>query len=165
MHNGGGATVNLAGWFLTDTPTNLTKWRFPGVSLLPDKYLVVFASAKDRTQNLAHLHTNFRIDKQGSYLALVNPATNVVSEFSPAKQSADISDGRVRGEPALRGRFLNPTPGKPNASSGPGFAPEVVFARPGGNFTTPTEERPKIRFDVNVSRDTRVDQKGQGTTP
>ena len=34
-----------------------------------------------------------------------------------------------------------------------------------GNFTTPTEERPKIRFDVNINRDTRVDQKGEGKTP
>lgn len=35
----------------------------------------------------------------------------------------------------------------------------------GGNFTTPIEERPKIRFDVNISRDTRVENKGEGTTP
>ena len=83
LHNGGGAPVNLAGWFLTDTPTNLAKWRFPGVVLLPDKYLIVFASAKDRTKDLAHLHANFRLAKHVSYLALVNPATNVISEFPP----------------------------------------------------------------------------------
>lgn len=35
----------------------------------------------------------------------------------------------------------------------------------GGNFTTPIEERPKIRFDVNSSRDVRVEKKGEGTTP
>ncbi len=137
LHNGGAASVNLAGWFLTDNSTNLTKWRFPGVVLLPDKYLVVFASAKNRTKDLAHLHANFRLAQPGNYLALVNPTTNVVSEFTPAQQSADISDGRVRGEPSLRGRFLKPTPGKPNASSGTGFAPEVVFSKPSGNFTTP----------------------------
>src|SRR6185295_14473547 len=73
LHNGGVSTVNLAGWFLTDTASNLTKWRFPGVVLLPDKYIVVFASAKNRTNDLAHLHTNFRLDKRGNYLALVNP--------------------------------------------------------------------------------------------
>jgi hypothetical protein len=137
LRNGGGRTVNLAGWFLTDTPTNLTKWRLPGVALLPGKELVVFASGKGRSNDLAHLHTNFRLDPKGNYLALVNRATNVVSEFSPAPQSPDLSDGRVRGEPALRGRFTRPTPGKPNASSGSGFAPEVVFSKPAGNFTEP----------------------------
>jgi len=137
LHNGGAGAVNLAGWFLTDSPTNLTKWRFPGVALLPRKELVVFASGKGRTNDLAHLHTNFRLDPKGNYLALVNRATNVVSEFTPAPQSPDVSDGRVRGEPALRGRFVRPTPGKPNASSGPGFAPEVVFSKPAANFIEP----------------------------
>ncbi len=139
LHNGGQRRVNLSGWFLTDSPTNLTKWRFPGVVLLPEKFMVVFASAKDRTNDLAHLHTNFRLNKQGGYLALVNPATNVVSEFSAAypKQSADVSFGSVRGEPALRGFFAHPTPGKPNSSSGPGFAAEVIFSKPSGSFTEP----------------------------
>jgi len=134
LHNGGAASVNLAGWFLTDSPTNLTKWRFPGVALLPAKEMVVFASAKNRTNDLAHLHTNFRLDAKGNYLALVNRATNVVSELSAAPQSPNVSDGRVRGEPALRGRFVRPTPGKPNASGGPGFAPEVEFSKPAGTF-------------------------------
>jgi hypothetical protein len=137
LHNGGAGTVNLAGWFLTDSPTNLTKWRFPGVTLLPRKELVVFASGKGRTNDLAHLHANFRLDPKGNYLALVNRATNVVSEFTPAPQSPDMSDGRVRGEPALRGRFARPTPGKPNASSGSAFAPEVVFSQSASSFIEP----------------------------
>ncbi len=136
LYNGGSARVNLSGWFLTDNPTNLTKWRFPGVVLLPDKFMVVFASAKDRRNDLAHLHTNFRLNKKGGYLALVNPATNIVSEFSPTypKQSTDKSWGSVRGEPAIRGLLARPTPGRPNAVSGKGFAPEVSFSRASGNF-------------------------------
>ena len=137
LHNGGKAAVNLAGWFLTDSRTNLAKWKFPGVVVLPDKYLLVFASGKDRTKVLAQLHTNFRLDPAGSYLALVDPNKTVVSEFTPAKQTADVSDGRVRGEPATRGFFARPTPGWANATSGAGFAPEVMFSRAGGNFTEP----------------------------
>ena len=137
IYNGGAATVRLDGWCLTDNSTNLTKWRFPHVSLLPDKYMVVFASAKDRTNALAHLHTNFRLNPRGNYLALVDSATNVISEFAPARQAADTSDGRVRGEPALRVQFTRPTPGRPNSTSGPGCAPEVVISKPSGNFTQP----------------------------
>ncbi|HWN93944.1 MAG TPA: CotH kinase family protein [Methylomirabilota bacterium] len=139
LHNGSSSAVNLGGWFLTDTPTNLTKWRFPSLGLLPDKFIVVFASGKDRTNDLTSLHTNFRLTSQGGYLALVNRATNVVSEFSPTypKQVASVSFGSVRGEPAVRGSFVRPTPGKPNMSRGVGFAPEVVFSKPGGNFTDP----------------------------
>ena len=162
IHNASRAAINLNGWFLTDNLTNLTKWRFPGVVLLPDKYLVVFASAKNRTSELAHLHANFRLDKQGSYLALVGPATNVVSEFAPAypKQAADISYGRVRGEPVICGAFVRPTPGRPNASSGLGFAPEVFFSKPGGNFTAPFNVALSSRATGAVIRFTR-----DGTLP
>lgn len=137
IYNASAVPINLNGWFLTDNPTNLTRWRFPGVVLLPDKYIVVFASAKDRTNDMAHLHTNFRLDARGSYLALVNPATNVISEFSPGypKQSTDVSYGRVRGEPATRGYFQRATPGRPNAISGPGFASSVSFSKRSGTFT------------------------------
>jgi hypothetical protein len=137
LRNGSSRTVNLAGWFLTDTRSNLTKWRFPGVALLPGKELIVFASGRNRTNDLAHLHTNFRLDPNGSPLALVNRATNIVSEFAPARLSPDVSFGRVRGEPALRGPFTKPTPGRPNASSGPGFAPEVAFSRSAASFIEP----------------------------
>ena len=137
LHNGGASTVNLAGWFLTDTASNLPLWRFPNVSLLPDKYLVVFASGKTRGNDLSPLHANFRLQARSNYLALVDPRTNVISELSAALELPDVSYGRARGEPAIRGPFSRPTPGRPNSISGPGFAPEVVFSKPGGNFTAP----------------------------
>jgi len=143
IYNRSGSTIHLAGWFLSDTTNDLAKWRFPRVSLLPDKYMVVFASAKNRTNDLAHLHTNFRLDKEGGYLALVGPTTNVVSEFAPAypRQSTDVSYGRVMGEPALLGSFQRPTPGKPNSIRGPGFAPGVGFSQPSGTFMAPITVR------------------------
>jgi len=135
LHNAGASPVSLGGWFLTDTATNLTRWRFPNVVLLPDKYLTVFASGKNRTNDLLHLHTSFSLQQAGGFLALVNPATNAVSEMTYPKSSAGASFGSVRGEPIIRGAFVKPTPGKANASSGAGFASEVSFSKPGGNFS------------------------------
>ena len=139
LYNGSAAPINLKGWFLTDSSTNLTKSRFPGVVLLPEKFMVVFASGKNRTNDLAHLHLNFRLNKEGGYLALVNAATNVVSEFAPnyPKQAKDVSYGRALGEPSARGALARPTPGTPNMRSGPGFGPAIAFSRPPANFTDP----------------------------
>jgi hypothetical protein len=136
LGNAGRSPVNLAGWFLTDTPTNLTKWRFPGVVLLPEKFIVVFASGKDRAKDLAHLHTNFRLSREGNYLALVNPATNIVNELQCPAQS-DVSFGSLRGQPFMRAAFQRPTPGRPNVASGPSFSTDVTFSRPGGTFIEP----------------------------
>lgn len=139
LHNGAGTRVNLDGWFLTDTPTNRTKWRIPNLALLPDKSLVIFASGKDRTKDLVHPHANFRLQPGGGYLALVNRATNVVSEFAPGYPAlpANTAFGSTRGEPAMRGLLGKATPGKPNASQGAGFAPVVQFSQPSGTFTDP----------------------------
>src|SRR5262249_33180347 len=118
----GATALSLSGWFLTDSPTNLTQWRFPKISLLPEKYLIVFASGKNRVVDPVHLHTNFRLSKQGGYLALVDRSTNIVSEFNGyPEQAADASFGRVPGEWTIVGRFPHPTPGKPNATHGVGF--------------------------------------------
>lgn len=128
LANGASQSIHLANWFLTDTPTNLTKWRLPSVTLRPDKHLVVHASGKDRTTNPAHLHTSFQLNPAGGYLALVNRSTNVVSQFHYGAQQADVSFGRVRGEPSLTGPFRKPTPGKPNPLTGPDFSPPVGFS-------------------------------------
>lgn len=100
IQNQGASSTNLAGWFLTDTTNNLTKWQFPATNLPPSGYLVVFASEKNRRTPGAPLHTNFKLSAGGEYLALVAPdGTNVVSHFAPVfpPQVADVSYGLVRG--------------------------------------------------------------------
>jgi len=91
-------TVNLAGWHLTHDLTELTEWEFPGVKLDPGEFLVVFASEKDRRDPAPDkpLHTNFNLNKDGDYLALVRPdGSTIVSEYSPTypDQFSDISYG------------------------------------------------------------------------
>ena len=93
IHNGGQTTVSLAGWFLTDSRLNPTRWRFPNVDIPPDKDLLVFVSGKDRTNNLAPLHANFRLETRWDYLALFGRRTNLVSQFRPPPASrSDVSE-------------------------------------------------------------------------
>ncbi len=137
LFNSGTVEVNLDGWFLTDSVTTPTTWRIPAVVLQPGRYLLVWASDKNRVNPLGALHTNFKLSKSaGSYLALLNAQTNVVSVFTnhPA-QSTDISYGRDRLDPNLVGFFTTPTPGAQNSTSGPGFVGEPLASVPSGVFT------------------------------
>ena len=95
IFNSGTNTVNLDGWFLTDTEGNLTRWRFPATNLPPSGFLVVFASGKDRAVPGAPLHTDFNLSAGGEYLALVRPdGMTVASEFAPfPEQVSNISYG------------------------------------------------------------------------
>jgi hypothetical protein len=96
LYNRGATRVDLLDWSLTDSAANLAKWRFPATNIAPGQYLVVFASSKDRRIPGAPLHTNFKLDPGGEYLALVDATgTNIVSQFAPrfAPQIPDIAYG------------------------------------------------------------------------
>jgi hypothetical protein len=138
IYNAGELAEDLGGWYLTDDANDLTRWQFPAVTLLPNRYLVVFASGKDRRDPTVPLHTNFRLAQEGEYLALIDPRGEIVSDYAPVfpVQFDDISYGRDRMNPSVVGYFATPTPGEPNAISGAGFASEVEFSRPGGTFLT-----------------------------
>ncbi len=94
VFNAGTNTVNLAGWYLTDSVSN-PGWRFPATNLAPNNFIVVFASGKDRRIPGAPLHTDFRLNDTGEYLALLKPDTTVQSAYAPRYplQVPDISYG------------------------------------------------------------------------
>ena len=80
--------LDLAGMHLSDDATDPAKWQFPaGTSIDAGAFLVVFASGHDiRDRSLdenGFLHTNFRLQRGGEYLALTNNDGTVVHEFAP----------------------------------------------------------------------------------
>ena len=76
LYNGTGVPVNLDGWFLTDDPADLQKWRFPATVIGAGEFLVVFASEKDREVAGRELHTNFKLSVTGEFLALVRTGSD-----------------------------------------------------------------------------------------
>ncbi len=155
--NSTNATVNLSGYYLTDDAATPNKWAFPtgpGWTLGPNKYLVVFASQKDRrpaqavagqdnpgTAAQPHLHTNFKLPKGGGYLALNKdngsggfaPVT-VFAAYPP--QLTDVSYGTSDAESYL-GFMQTPTPGQPNTVSFAGFVSDTNFDHARGRYTAP----------------------------
>lgn len=145
LHNPDGGSISLGGMYLTDDPTNLTKWPIPNVSLGGNGYLVIFASSKDRRPaNGDNLHTNFSLGAGGEYLALVAAdGTTVLSEFGSATedyppQDAGISYGFF-GDPLQIGYLLNPTPdGENDSSSGvSGFVKDTDYSVSRGFYDNP----------------------------
>ena len=94
LFNDGVSPVNLAGWRLTDTPTNLAKWIFPATNLPSGGLLIVFASGKNRVVPGAELHTSFQIDSGGGWLALVQPdGATIAHSITYSGQRANVSFG------------------------------------------------------------------------
>ena len=161
IYNPSAKTVSLSGWSLTDDAKTPDKWRFPNITLGPRKYLVVFASGKDRTEG-NELHTNFKLNGDGEYLALVHlDGSTVATEFTPEypDQRQNISYG-----PGAGGNlqfFDKPTPGKTNGSGFAGVVQDTKFDPDRGFYDAPfratiTCATPdaKIRYTIDGSKPT-----------
>ena len=160
VRNDSRESVSLGGWFLTDDPLVLDKWRFPSVALGSGRHLLVYASGKNRTNPAGRLHANFKLSADSGYLALVSPGKEILSEFAPTypAQRKDVSYGRPVGGGNLTGYFVTPTPGAANSNSGVGFAPEVHFSTSSRTFLTTqvvelTLSEPMVGAVIRVTRD------------
>jgi hypothetical protein len=149
LYNSGTGSVSLAGWSLTDDWRNLQKWSFPPSAVLrAGAYLVVFASGQatdDYIDKKGYFHTNFALDRDGEYLALVGPDGVVVHEYAPSfpPQRTDISYGLQNGE--LR-YFASPTPGRANGQGSPGLVDKTWHSHERGFYDD--------AFDLQIFCDT-----------
>ena len=112
-----GSSLSLSGLYLSDATDDLLKWQFPNISLAGGDHLLIFASGKNVT-DVAELHTNFKIDREGEYLALVTSASTVIDDVTPLfpLQHPGYSYGWDSGSGQLR--YLEPpTPGADNGTS------------------------------------------------
>jgi hypothetical protein len=96
LYNPSNATVDLSGWYLSNDPDNLSEWQFPSVSLAPKELMMVWASGKDRQNPAEPLHTNFKLNSSGEFLALVQPdGSTLATVFDPyPDQYRDVSYGQ-----------------------------------------------------------------------
>lgn len=156
LWNPTGSDVEIGGWFLSDDPGDLRKWRLPdGLTLEAGKFLVIFASGKDRAilGNGRRLHTDFKLDRKGgSHVALSRPlgpgAAVVSAYFLYPKQEENISYGSYgTAAPLRRGFFKTPTPGRANPRTAvDGFVKDTMFSVDRGFYTE--------AFDVEITTST-----------
>ncbi len=142
--NLGSEAVNLAGWCLTDDFRKPARWRFPEINLAPGQRVVVFASGKNRRETGRPLHTNFKLNDRGEYLALLKPdGQTIAHEFLPKypRQRGVVSyglrEGIVPGDnhvgvPAGGYSFFHqPTPGHTNTGEILGLVGELKASTAG----------------------------------
>ncbi len=112
IRNDTGAAANLAGWTLTDDRALPAKWTFPATSIPAGGQLLVWASGKNRAVSGQPLHTNFRLDADGEYLALHDAGSLARSVFGPLPPLLpDVSYGFGRGPEAGQYATITAPPG------------------------------------------------------
>ncbi|MHC4215489.1 MAG: CotH kinase family protein, partial [Planctomycetota bacterium] len=151
IHNPSQQSLNLDGWYLTDDPTELTHWRFPEIHLEAGGYVIVWASGlqeADHPENWPFVddtgtyHTNFKLDSDGEYLALINLDLQVVHEYTDYQfknnqwgyppQDEGVTYGLCNEQHVY---LPIPTPGQSNHSGCKEQSEAVVFSLSGGVFS------------------------------
>jgi len=119
LYNNSPTSINLKGWSLTDNKDKPGKWEFPETTIPAGGYLVVLCDNQNITSTTnAYLHTNFKLTKDGEYLALFDNSSprNLISGFSPnyPQQSFFHTYGWSQASNSYL-YFADSSPGKRNA--------------------------------------------------
>lgn len=118
LYNPGGEDVDLSGWGLSDTVSEV-KWVFPSGTVLPaGGYLVVYCSGQADGSGEGALHASFKLSAQKDVLVLTNPAGQVVDQAELVEITDTHSLGRTPEDTAQWVDFELPTPGFVNDESG-----------------------------------------------
>ena len=148
IHNPNPSPIDISGFCLTDDPLIPDKWPFPeGTVLEAGEFLVIFASNQPTSSHIdtgGNLHTNFALNNNGEYLALIaDDASTVVDAFAPhfPPIPADVSY-------SPEGYFTRPSPGAMNEGNAfLGFVKDTKFNINRGFHSTP--------FDLTITTATK----------
>lgn len=94
LHNRGTEAVDVSGLYLSDSPTELSKWKIPaGSTISAGGYLLLWADENGKAAE--GLHLNFKLSAAGEDLLLVDrDGTTVLDALRFDKQTTDVSYGR-----------------------------------------------------------------------
>jgi regulation of enolase protein 1 (concanavalin A-like superfamily) len=153
-HNGA-EPADLAGWWLSDNPDDLTRWPFPTPAILPpNAFPLIWADGEPAEQTAEHWHTPFRLSARGGIVLLVRPQNGVpaVVDFlrydeSPANRSFGIPDPAL---PLVRGSLSHPTPAAANPSQTPSFEVTGVVLGADGRLLLGWTSEPGRRYRIQT---------------
>ena len=129
IFNAGASPFSLAGYYLTDTYTNLTKWAMPSTaSVAGSNLLVVWCDAQANQSIVSAPHTSFRLTDGFGQLALTritNGGPQIVDYLTYTNLPSNWSYGDFPdGQPFYRQAMFTATPGAANTNAS---GPLIVF--------------------------------------
>ena len=123
IYNAGNTDADLKGYTLVENLKNLRKWVFASDTIKAKSFKVVFCDKKnisavkseDKDGRHTRPHTNWKLDKNGGTIFLVDPYNGIRDSVAYPALTAGLSWGIVDG--GYWDYFEKPTPEKPNTES------------------------------------------------
>ncbi|MBQ9325592.1 MAG: CotH kinase family protein [Clostridia bacterium] len=138
LYNRGKESVDLSGWYLSDSVKKPQKWAFPeGTRLKGGEYLLVYCTGDTMAPGKGSVfYASFKLSAKGDQAVLTNADGVSVDAVEFPQQYGNISWGIPQGEDeAVYGYFAEATPGKKNGKTVYASRTEApVIETPGGFY-------------------------------
>ena len=93
LYNLSDREMDIGGYYLSDNPANLPKWKIPDGTKIPAKGFLIFWADEDSNQG--PLHCNFKLSASGEVAILLDRDRNIVDSVAFGAQQADKGYARV----------------------------------------------------------------------
>ena len=94
IYNSGTSAINLQGYFLSDDPDSMSKWRIPNITIQPGSFFIFWCSSKN-DGSVVNPHTNFSLSSHNENIFLSDPAGSIIDNVPIGNLVADKSIGRL----------------------------------------------------------------------
>ncbi|MCK4678685.1 MAG: lamin tail domain-containing protein [Bacteroidales bacterium] len=122
LYNSGSNIVDISGYFLSDNPSNSTKWQFlEGITIQAGGFITIWTSGRNEVSG-GHYHTNFMLTQtkdNPEYIILSSPDSVILEQYQLQITQNGHSRGRTSNGAIDWSIFTNPTPGNSNNTSTP----------------------------------------------
>lgn len=141
LYNPTDEDIDLAGWSLSDSNDEKTRFTFEDEEIEAGGYLLIYCAGENpETTKKNSIYASFRLDTAGETVYLTNSDGVTVDIFTTGKLRSAVTSGRGLDGAGKRVFFSTPTPGKANAEeSYSGYAFTPVLSHDGGFVEAGTE--------------------------
>lgn len=132
LKNTTSSSVNISGYYLSDSETTALKWQVPqGTSIPANGYLVLYADGEN-----TGLHTNFKLSSAGEPLSLFKSDQTLLDQVEFPVQFADQSYGRNGSGAWVYMPNVTPGSGNNTSSTFTNYAPTPDLSPAPGIYTS-----------------------------
>lgn len=138
LYNKGTLPINLSGYYLSNSPSNLYMYPLPNVTIKPDSFLIIWLTGRNIKAPNGEYHANFTIEQCKNQWLILSLAGVVKDSLKIRKTMADHSRGKYPDGALGWKLFTTPTFSAPNSSTyyidyapTPTFTPAAGFSNPG----------------------------------
>lgn len=124
--NRGDAAVSLDGWFLSNEPSDLSRWAFPpGAVLPPRSYTVLFADGQAGQGSAGQWHTSFRLAPAAGLVLLSRPQPGGVAVVDYLRYAGATADQAAVPDPNGPAGASQAASASPGSDGGPNVKPTL----------------------------------------